>query len=74
MLTAAVSADSFARALDRLTGVKHGVVLILQPVTPMGTVTGAPTPARLTERAGQALRAGFELLVLPQVHRQLALD
>lgn len=73
VLTPAVRDDSVERALERLRPVRSKILLVLQPVTPFG-LEKAPLPPQDLERlAGLAARAGFDLRVLPQVHKALQL-
>jgi organic radical activating enzyme len=71
VLTAAVTDASLGRALAALQPLRERLVLVLQPVTPFGAETGPLPPAALQRFAVAATAAGFDLRVLPQVHKQL---
>jgi 7-carboxy-7-deazaguanine synthase len=71
VLTPQVTEASVQRALSLLAAVRAGIVLVLQPVTPFGAVTGTVDPGFLGRCAGLAARAHFDLRVLPQVHKAL---
>lgn len=72
VLTAGVTDAEFGAALAVLSALRQQVLLVLQPVTPCGGETQPLPPARLQDCLGRALAAGFEVRVLPQVHKQLA--
>ena len=72
VLTPSVATASFARALADLAPFRAHVLLVLQPVTPFGVETRALPPDALTRFSHSALAAGFEVRVLPQVHKVLA--
>ena len=72
VLTPSVSPASFAAALSDLAPFRADVLLVLQPVTPFGAEARATDPAALARFAHTALTAGFEVRVLPQVHKILA--
>ena len=71
VLTPAVAEASFRRALADLLPFRDRIVLILQPVTPFGAEPRPLPAAALQQFADAAGRHGFDLRVLPQVHRQL---
>lgn len=62
-----------AEALRVLRPFAERVCLVLQPVTPFGQVRAAPAPERMQRWLGMASGAGFDVRVLPQVHKVLAL-
>lgn len=64
---------SFTTALARLQPFCADVVLVLQPVTPFGGVTAAPTRAQVERWLRMAHAAGYRPRVLPQVHKILAI-
>lgn len=71
VLTPLVTAAGFGRALDDLQPLRERVLLVLQPVTPFG-LESAPLPAAaLRAHVAAAAARGFDLRVLPQMHRQL---
>ncbi|MGC6486742.1 MAG: radical SAM protein [Planctomycetota bacterium] len=71
VLPANVSDVSFERALEQLDGLRSKVLLVLQPATPFGDCRG-PLAAKDLERfVATAARAGFDLRVVPQVHKSL---
>lgn len=73
VLTDAVVDPSFERALERLVPLRDKLLLVLQPVTPFGAVRRALSRAALERHLATAVRAGFEVRVLAQMHKQLSL-
>ena len=73
VLTANVSDVSFERALEQLHGLRSKVLLVLQPATPFGDCRGALPEQDLERLVATAVRAGFDVRVVPQVHRTLRL-
>lgn len=73
VLTPAVSDPSLEQALAELAPLREKIVLVLQPVTPFGAVTRPLGRDDLQRHAAAALRAGFDLRVLPQTHKVLQL-
>jgi organic radical activating enzyme len=71
VLTPAVGDPAFDAALAELLPFRDKVVLVLQPVTPFGAVTRPLPRADLERFAASALRAGFDMRVVPQVHKVL---
>jgi len=71
VLTPAVADASLARALDDLQPLRADVLLVLQPVTPFGREREPLSPEALQRHVAMAQGGGFELRVLPQVHRVL---
>jgi 7-carboxy-7-deazaguanine synthase len=73
VLTDKVSDPSLELALAELSPMREKLLLVLQPVTPFGAVT-RPLPRTDLERfTATAIRAGFDVRVLPQVHKALQL-
>jgi len=72
VLVPEVAEASLAAALARLRPFARAILLVLQPVTPFGVVTRAPSAAQVQRWLGMALDAGFTSRVLPQVHKVLA--
>jgi organic radical activating enzyme len=73
VLTPAVGDASFAGALQALEPLRERILVVLQPATPFGAVT-SPLPADALQRhLDAALRARFDVRVLPQVHKALRL-
>ncbi len=73
VLTAEVSDLSFERALAQLHDLRKKVLLVLQPVTPFGDCK-RPLAARDLERfVATAVRAEFDVRVVPQTHKSLNL-
>lgn len=71
VLTATAGDGEFGTALARLRPFSKGMLLVLQPVTPCLRAT-EPLPGELLARCLQrALDAGFDVRVLPQVHKVL---
>jgi len=62
----------FLPLLDDVEAVAPGTPVVLQPVTPLGSVR-APSAALLAELVELALARGLDVRVLPQVHRSLGL-
>jgi organic radical activating enzyme len=73
VLTPSVRDDSLDRALERLQPFRQKILLVLQPLTPFGLETRALARPDLERLGSLAARAGFELRVLPQVHKTLQL-
>jgi len=73
VLTDAVTDAAVERALERLAPVRQQVQLILQPVTPFGAIERSASPADLVGVLQMAVAAGFEVRLLPQVHKMLQL-
>ncbi|MCA8974569.1 MAG: 7-carboxy-7-deazaguanine synthase QueE [Planctomycetes bacterium] len=73
VLTDAVTDPAFEQALEQLQPVRAKIQLILQPVTPFGTVTRRLRVSELERFLASAVRAGFDTRVLPQVHKILQL-
>jgi organic radical activating enzyme len=71
VLTPKVLDHSLEQALQDLLPVREKIVLILQPATPFGAVAQPVARQDLERFVTIAARAGFDLRVLPQVHRQL---
>lgn len=71
VITPAVTLESFQRALQVLRPVRSAVQLVVQPVTPFGAVREGVGREALERFAGAATHAGFDVRVLPQVHRVL---
>lgn len=73
VLTDRVADPSVERALEELLAVRDKIVLVLQPATPFGAVTRSVARADLERFVEGALRRGFDVRVLPQVHKALQL-
>lgn len=73
VLTAAVTDEALAGALRRLAPLRRRILLVLQPVTPFGAVAERLPTAALERHLRSAERAGFDVRVLPQVHKALEL-
>ncbi len=73
VLTDRVLDPSFERALADLQPVRERILLVLQPVTPFGAARAPVARAELERFVAAAQRAGFEVRVLPQVHKALRL-
>lgn len=71
VLTDKVTDPSFEQALADLGPLREKILLVLQPVTPFATVTRSLPRAELERFTATAVRAGFEVRVLPQVHKTL---
>jgi 7-carboxy-7-deazaguanine synthase len=69
VLTDAVPEAEWRQALSDLSPFRTHVTLVLQPVTRFHKVTAELPRERLWRCAEEARAAGFELRVLPQVHR-----
>ncbi len=71
VLTDRVTDASLEQALAELQPVRDKVVLVLQPVTPFGPVTRPVGRDDLRRFVDTAVRAQFQVRVLPQVHKVL---
>jgi 7-carboxy-7-deazaguanine synthase len=71
VVTDRVMDASVERALEELGPVREKVLLVLQPVTPFGVVTRKVGNGELDRFLAMAVRAGFDVRVLPQVHKVL---
>lgn len=71
VLTAGLVAAEFDAAMARLRPFRDRMLLVLQPVTPCLRETAALPPAVLERCVRAAGAMGFDLRVLPQVHKQL---
>jgi len=56
-------------AVAMVAEVAPDATVYLQPVTPFGTVTAAPTPEQLLELQARALRLHPDVRVVPQTHK-----
>ena len=66
--------EEIDRALSALAPHRDSILLIVQPVTPFGEVTEVPDAAAVLAIAGQAAGMGFDVRVLPQLHKTLGVD
>lgn len=73
VLTPKVAEESLRQALQRLRPVRSHIALVLQPVTPFGEETEPLSGERLLTFIRLAHDAGFEPLVIPQIHKLLDL-
>jgi organic radical activating enzyme len=64
--------DEWRAALQDLAPFKERICLVLQPVTPFGAVREAVDPGVVAQRAEEARHLGFDVRVIPQVHKGLA--
>ncbi len=71
VLTDRVVDPSLEQALADLEPVREKILLVLQPVTPFGAVTRTLPRAELERFTAMAMRARFDVRVLPQVHKTL---
>lgn len=71
VLTKGVAPASLAAALDRLRPLREDVLLVLQPVTPHLRETEPLPPEALDAAVDAAGSRGFDVRVLPQVHKAL---
>ncbi len=74
VLTADCGEPSFATALEDLAPWCARLLLVLQPVTPFGSVREPLPPQRLAAAVAMARAAGFEVRVLPQAHKSLGVE
>jgi organic radical activating enzyme len=72
VLTDRVTDPSFEQALADLQPLREKILLVLQPVTPFGAVQRPVLRADLERFVATAGRTGFDVRVLPQVHKVLA--
>ncbi len=59
------------RAYDLVAGMDSNIPVILQPVTPWGTVREAPSEQQLDRWRSRASERLADVRVIPQVHRIL---
>lgn len=71
VLTDRTTDPSLERALDVLGPLREKILLVLQPVTPFGAVQRGVARVDLERFLATANRAGFDVRVLPQVHKTL---
>lgn len=71
VLTDKVGDASVEAAFAELAPVREKILLILQPVTPFGAVTRTVARPELERFTAMAVRAGFDVRVMPQVHKVL---
>jgi hypothetical protein len=71
VLTDRVMDHGIERVLADLSPMREKLLLVLQPATPFGAVTRTVARADLERFLATSVRAGFEVRVLPQVHKQL---
>ncbi|MGE3171144.1 MAG: radical SAM protein [Planctomycetota bacterium] len=71
VLTPGAAERSLVRALERLRPLRERVLLVLQPVTPCLDEPAPVPPAQLRRAIALAHERGFDLRVLPQVHKAL---
>jgi organic radical activating enzyme len=67
-----VAEEEWRAALADLSALRDAIHLVLQPVTPFGSVRATIEPDVLARRAEEARSAGFRVRVIPQVHKTLA--
>lgn len=63
------SDEQIVRASELIAGEDAGITLILQPVTPYGSIRKSPGPARMLELQDLALRRLRDVRVIPQTHK-----
>lgn len=73
VLTDKVLDPGVESALAELSPLRDKIVLVLQPVTPFGAVTRPVARPELERFTAAAVRGGFDVRVLPQVHKSLQL-
>ena len=71
VVTPASTDDEIDEACSRIAAVDATIPLILQPVTPVGTVREAPTARRMIELAHRCAERLPGVRVIPQTHRML---
>ena len=74
VLTPRISGIEFEAMLRALEPEREGVALVLQPVTPCLHEAEAPRLATTLAFAEHARARGFDVRVIPQVHKQLGID
>jgi organic radical activating enzyme len=70
VVTPASGDEEVAEACERIARVRPDACLVLQPVTPTGTVREAPTAGRLHALERLAARSLADVRVIPQTHPQ----
>lgn len=73
VLTPRVTDEEWSDMLTRLALHRARLTLVVQPVTPCLDEESAVTARELIARTREALAAGFDVRVLPQVHKQMGL-
>ena len=63
------SPDELDQAVAMVAELAPATEVFLQPVTPFGDVTAAPTPEQLLELHDRALRIHAPTRVVPQTHK-----
>lgn len=71
VLTDRVGDASLEQAFAELLPVREKILLVLQPVTPFGAATKPLPRGDLQRFLAMAQRSGFDVRVLPQVHKTL---
>jgi 7-carboxy-7-deazaguanine synthase len=72
VVTEATPMEEFRAACHRISGVSSEIPVVIQPVTPIGTVK-TPTRQRLLDFQGAAQAYLKDIYVLPQVHNLMKL-
>lgn len=73
VLTPGVTDHEWGDMLHRLRKYQVSFTLVLQPVTPCLDEPRALSTPELLRRVREALRAGFDLRVLPQIHKAMGI-
>lgn len=68
---ASTTPEDVVAAAGMVEAVDPRIEIFLQPVTPFGSVTEAPSPEHVLALQGAALRAHRRVRVVPQTHRQI---
>jgi organic radical activating enzyme len=71
VLTDRIGDPNFERALEDLAPLREKILLVLQPATPFGAVSRTVARPELERFTAAAVSAGFDVRVLPQVHKVL---
>lgn len=74
VLVPGITRDVIAQTLDDLSPFAERILLVLQPVTPMGSIVEALSRAELALWCAAAAERGFRFRVIPQTHKQIGVE
>ena len=74
VLTQTVTQEEVEQAFRNLHPFREGLTLVLQPVTPAHLEKGKLNQIFLKQLWWKAMDHGFEIRVLPQIHKQMGWD
>lgn len=70
VVSAESTEEDFARALDIIKNVDENILLVLQPITPMGGLHEAP-PQKMLDWQSKAMQVLKNVRVIPQTHKMM---